>query len=103
MAYDGLVEGLRREGRADSIHAASWFAIEFQASAALLLLFVLAARLVSPLLALPALFGGILALRGRTLTEMVLRENDRRFDTLLAYFISTFAAIVVVVGWSMWM
>ena len=100
--YDRIVKKLGERGEADSVHAASWVAIEFQAAAAFLLMLVLAARLASPYLALPALLVGIAALRGRHLTETVLRENDRRFQTLLFYSIISFAFILLAVGWSAW-
>ena len=101
--YDRLLQGLRKEGHADSVHAASWVAIEFQAAATVLLLLVLAARLMSPYLAFPAFVVGVLALRGRHLTETVLRENDMRFQTLLSYLILSFAVILAAVGWSLWL
>jgi hypothetical protein len=100
--YDRLLKRLGGREHADSIHAASWVAIEFQAALAMLLLLFLAARFVSPYLAVPALLLGILALRGKQLTDTVLRENDSRFQTLLFYFIVTFAFILFTVGWSIW-
>ena len=100
--YDRLMRRLRDEGHADSVHAASWVAIEFQAAAALLLMVFMAARLASAYLALPALAAGLLLLRGRQLTDAVLGENDSRFQTLLFYFILSFASIIVLVGWSLW-
>jgi len=93
MTYGKLLRRMEGAGGVDSVHAASWVAIEFQASAAMLLLLALAARLISPYLALPALVAGALLLRGRQLTGAVLKENDDRLQTLLFYFIATFALI----------
>jgi hypothetical protein len=100
--YRKLVERMGEGGRGDSVHAASWMAIEFQAAAALTLMLVLGARLVSPWLALPAFLLGALSLGGRQLTEAIFRENDSRFETLLFYFMASFALIMLSVGWSAW-
>lgn len=101
--YEGLVDGLKKKGESDSVHAASALAIEYQSAAAFVLLAVLAARLIHPLLGLVAFTATVaLSYRG-PLTYRVLKENDDRMETLLYYMVASLGFITLVVGWSAWM
>jgi len=101
MVYERILEGLRRERHADSVHQASAIAVQFQSVFALLLLTFMVARLASA--ALAAVTGALtLALLSkRVLTFQVFTENDDRFQTLLHYLILTLAACFIFVRWTM--
>jgi len=100
--YDGLMRDMGDVDGRDSVHAASWIAIEFQAAATLILMGMLAARLLHPLLAVPAIVVGAAVIWKLELTPFVLAENDQRFQTLLFYFMVVFGMLMAYAGWLMW-
>ncbi len=100
--YSKLLEGLKKRGEKEASHSASFFAIEYMSKTALILLVFLIVRWISTPAAVAATIVCAISLRGKTITEGVLRENDDKFQTLLYYTILSLAVIFIVMGCSAW-
>ena len=99
--YEELIDGLQKRGERDSVHAASYFAIEYMSKAALILLLVWILKPFSLIFAVPFVIALVFVLRGINFSDQVLHENNDQFQTLLFYMITTLAIVFLAVGWSM--
>lgn len=96
--YDKLMRDLEKEGQKDSVHAASYYGIEYMSKAGLVLMLAWAGNLFSQYLAAAGILLGIYLVKDLSVTAWVLKENSDNFETLLEYVMITLAFVFIALG-----